>query len=238
MRVLQLRKLLGLARRLAASCRRLAAGRRLGSGTDAAASPPNPERLTMGSVGGGLQNDPYDDPVFRLNFIGTLAVQYDIAELCAVCFAPVLAGAVHNAQRPGHSVQRGRRSDRGTVRVPQVIACVFVARDGFFTLQGTGVLVRECETRLLAWRTAIQLTLKLAASVVARELLSRTMRATLHGRPTIHGVSRLAATVIKGRNLVGDVVGRAAHSAPRPVRSVRPGSSTDIAGHCVGANRS
>ena len=151
-----------------------------------------------------VRTDPTTDPVFRLNFISALAVQYDIADACAVCFVPVLVRA-------------------------------FVARDGFFTLQGTGVLVRACMLGNLLQRVLIQLACKYCASYLARLWLLRTMGKTLLGWSTIHGVSRLTAKVNCGRVVVSkdqvstkELVRREMDSALAPLRTQMPKQEYDM----------
>jgi len=86
--------------------------------------------------------------------------------------------------------------------VPTLIS-LFVWRDGWFTLQGTGILVRRCDLPFLWQRHAVLLVIKPAASMIARAILSRHMRKTLLGKKTIHGVSKLAAELMASRKVLG-----------------------------------
>ena len=115
--------------------------------------------------------DPNEDPVFRLQFLSTLAVQFDIAEISAMCLVPILVLLIQ-------------------------------ARDGFFTFQFTGLLVRPCENSALYYRWSIQLGINVLVRFVARRHLNRTARKTLLGKKTIHGISALCSRVVSGQKLI------------------------------------
>jgi len=83
-----------------------------------------------------------------------------------------------------------------------LVILFFVWRDGFFTLQCTGLLVKATDNSLVIFRFAIILGLKLIAGYAARTYLMRTMRKTLLGQRTLHGVSQLAHEILASHSLV------------------------------------
>jgi len=113
----------------------------------------------------------YDDPIFRLQYLARITIQYDLADLTALILTPA-------------------------------IVSFFTWRDGFFTLEGTGILVRHCDLIQLWGRFGILLLVKPIAALLARVLLRRKMRKLLLGKPTIHGTSQLAAKIIASRKIV------------------------------------
>ena len=115
--------------------------------------------------------DPNDDPLFRLQFLARVAIQYDFADLTAI-FA-----------------------------VPSIVS-FFVWRDGFFTLEGSGVLVRDCDLWSLWIRFAVLCAIKPVGMGIARLMLARKMRKTLLGKRTIHGTSSLAAKLMAESGIV------------------------------------
>jgi hypothetical protein len=117
------------------------------------------------------ERDDNQDPIFQLQFLAGLGIQYELADLCALGFTPLLVS-------------------------------FFVLRDGWFSLYGTGVLVRRCDMPSLLSRFVILLFIKIACNVLARARLGRTMRRTLLGKRTLHGVSDLAAKVVASRDLL------------------------------------
>ena len=108
--------------------------------------------------------DPDDDPLFRLQFLARVSVQYDLADVTAL------------------------------LCVPSVVS-FFVWRDGYFSLQDSGILVRSCDVARLWARFGILMIIKPTVSLLARNILKRAMRKTLLGKNTIHGRSYLAATL-------------------------------------------
>ena len=77
-----------------------------------------------------------------------------------------------------------------------LIAAFFVLRDGWFTLEGTGILVRECDLPYIWGRFGTLLLIKPIGSLLARWYLIVKMRKTLLGKRTIHGRSQVATNAI------------------------------------------
>ena len=117
-----------------------------------------------------------DDPLFRLQFLARIAVQYDLADLTAMVATPAIVSFI-------------------------------IWRDGHFALEGSGLLVRSCDIGSMLRRFGFLLVVKPIASLLARMALKRAMRKTLLGKPTIHGVSPLAARLIAERRLVKSKAG-------------------------------
>ena len=76
--------------------------------------------------------------------------------------------------------------------VPAMISC-FVLRDGYFSIEGSGILVLSCDLVQLWAHFALLVVIKPAAFYVARKILERKMARALLGQRTIHGTSALAA---------------------------------------------
>jgi len=93
-------------------------------------------------------------------------------------------------------------ADLAALLLTPSIITLFVWRDGWFTLEGTGILVRPCDLDNLWIRFAILLCVKPAASLIARSWLRAKMRKTLLGKRTMHGTSQLAARIIASRKIV------------------------------------
>lgn len=106
--------------------------------------------------------DPEADPLFHLQFLARITVQYDLADLTAM------------------------------LAVPSVVT-MFVLRDGWFTLEGSMIIVRHCDLWRMWSRFLVLLAIKPFAMQLAQWVLQRDMRKTLLGKRTIHGQSRLAA---------------------------------------------
>jgi hypothetical protein len=87
------------------------------------------------------------------------------------------------------------------IATPTVVS-LFVWRDGFYSVQDSGILVRSCNVQYVWLRFGVLLIVKPGASTIARWILARTMRKTMLGKSTIHGTSRLAAKIIAERNMV------------------------------------
>ena len=81
------------------------------------------------------------------------------------------------------------------------IVTLLVWRDGYYTLEGTDILVRACDLYNVWLRFGILLVIKPAASGIARLWLRRKMRKTLLGKRTMHGTSRIAAQIVAERRL-------------------------------------
>eukprot|EP00966_Prymnesium_polylepis_P168784 3902839-Prymnesium_polylepis.2 len=112
------------------------------------------------------------DPIFRLQFLARVGIQYDLANLSALIITPS-------------------------------IISFFIVRDGYFSLEGTGILIRECDLGNVWTRFGILLMIKPAASYLGRSLITRAMRRTIMGEKTAHGVSPLAAELMASRAMVG-----------------------------------
>ena len=112
--------------------------------------------------------DPLSDPLYRLQYLARLAIQYDLADLTAMVVTPCAVS-------------------------------FFVWRDGWFTLQGSGILVRHCDVGRMWVRFATLLCIKPVASSIARWMLIRKMRSTLLGRRTVHGVSAVVSNYLQVR---------------------------------------
>jgi len=84
--------------------------------------------------------------------------------------------------------------------VPTVVT-VMIWRQGFYSLEGSTILVRPCELRNVWARFAVLLCIKPAASWIARVWLRAKMRSTLLGKNTMHGTSQIAAKIIAMRKL-------------------------------------
>jgi hypothetical protein len=112
-----------------------------------------------------------DDPLFRLQHLARIAIQYDLADVTALLL------------------------------VPSVVS-LFVWRDGWFSLEDSGVLVRACDLPLLWLRFCILLIIKPGASRLSQRILTRAMRKTLLGKETIHGRSAIAARILANQRIV------------------------------------
>eukprot|EP00322_Chrysochromulina_rotalis_P027960 CAMPEP_0115836462 /NCGR_PEP_ID=MMETSP0287-20121206/4719_1 /TAXON_ID=412157 /ORGANISM="Chrysochromulina rotalis, Strain UIO044" /LENGTH=336 /DNA_ID=CAMNT_0003289945 /DNA_START=102 /DNA_END=1112 /DNA_ORIENTATION=- len=86
------------------------------------------------------------------------------------------------------------------IATPSIVT-FFVWRDSFYTLQGTTILVRNCDLRNLWIRFLVLLCIKPAASTLARSMLRSKMRKTLLGKETMHGTSQLAAKIMAERKI-------------------------------------
>lgn len=117
--------------------------------------------------------DPDDDPLFRLQFLARITVQYDLADITAL------------------------------IAVPSVVT-FFILRDGWFTLEGSAIIVRHCDLWRLWQRFIVLLVMKPFFSWIAKGILRRTMRKTLLGQRTIHGRSMLAAKLKVDMAIMGD----------------------------------
>lgn len=106
--------------------------------------------------------NPDDDPLFHLQFLARITVQYDLADLTAL------------------------------LAVPSVVT-FFIHRDGWFTLQGSEIIVRHCDIWRMWQRFLFLLVIKPFMGLLARHVLQRRMRKTLLGKKTIHGQSMIAA---------------------------------------------
>ena len=87
-------------------------------------------------------------------------------------------------------------ADLSAIVLTPAAVCFFVWRDGWFSLEGTGILVRHCDLGPLLTRFALLLLIKPIGSTIARCLLIRKMRKTLLGKRTIHGRSLVAVKAI------------------------------------------
>ena len=110
------------------------------------------------------------DPLYTLQFLARISLQYDLADGCAIILTPTMVS-------------------------------FFILRDGYFTLQGTGILLTACDLNQLWLRFFVLALIKPAASAIARKILIKDMRKTLLGKKTRHGVSKLAAEVVASSKL-------------------------------------
>ena len=94
-------------------------------------------------------------------------------------------------------------ADVAALLVTPSIVTLFVWRDGFFSFDQAPFVVRACDLGRLWLRFGLLLVIKPAASTLARQILRRTMRRTLLGMRTMHGVSQLAAKIMAERALTG-----------------------------------
>jgi len=87
----------------------------------------------------------------------------------------------------------------------------FIWRDGWFTLHGTGLLVKSEQMGTVVFRFVIIAILKLLAGFAARTFLMRSMRKTLLGQKTMHGRSDLAHEILASHAMVkgGNAAARA-----------------------------
>jgi hypothetical protein len=88
-----------------------------------------------------------------------------------------------------------------------LLIVIFAQRDGFFTLYGTGIYVSQCELPMLAQRFVLVFFIKFGFGLLARIWISKKMRRTLLGKPTIHGFSPLAAEARNARSMVANTEG-------------------------------
>jgi hypothetical protein len=115
---------------------------------------------------------------------------------------------------------------------------IIVARDGFFTLQNSGILVRPCDMARL-WRYFVYLILiKPTGSVFAVLFRRRTARKMMVGKRTIHGVSDIATKELQKRRsltshkssrrlTVGQLTAKAARSRNEQSSSAADGQESD-----------
>ena len=118
------------------------------------------------------KRDPNEDPIFRLQTIARLGIQYDLADRISLLLTPT-------------------------------VVTFFVWRDGFYTLQGSTILVQWCDVSRLWTYFGFLLCLKPFCSVIAQMILIRTMRKTMMGKTTIHGTSQIAAQIIADKKIKG-----------------------------------
>ena len=107
-------------------------------------------------------------------------------------------------------------------------AALFIWRDGYFTIASTGVLLRECDVPLLLARFAILIVIKPGAMYLARMLLKRSMRKVMLGKPSMHGVSKLALQERQRRQLNAER--RRAAEERRAAGGVSEESHTNLGG--------
>jgi len=118
------------------------------------------------------RKDPNDDPLFVLQNIARMSIQFDLADLTALVVTPL-------------------------------IVTFFVWRDGWFSLEGTGLLVEPCELPQMWSRFIFLICLNHTSSYIGLALLRRDMRKTLLGKTTMHGTSSIAANLMANRRIKG-----------------------------------
>jgi hypothetical protein len=114
------------------------------------------------------RKDPNDDPLFVLQNIARMSIQFDLADLTALVVTPL-------------------------------IVTFFVWRDGWFSLEGTGLLVEPCELPQMWSRFIFLICLNHTSSYIGLALLRRDMRKTLLGKTTMHGTSSATETLLDPR---------------------------------------
>ena len=92
-------------------------------------------------------------------------------------------------------------ADVAALLATPLMVTLFVWRDGYFTLEGTSILILNCELPTIWARFALLLVIKPAASTIARMWLRAKMRKTLLGKRTMHGTSQIAAKIIAERKI-------------------------------------
>jgi hypothetical protein len=102
------------------------------------------------------------------------------------------------------------------------LVSAFAVRDGAFTLEGTGILVRRCDLENVWLRFALLLVIRPAASTLARLWLDRDMGRTMMCKPTLHGPSALGLEIHNGATRL-NITSRAAfeHLVNTKLRDVR-----------------
>ena len=118
------------------------------------------EKITAAVGCQQAMNVTLDDPLYRLQYLARMAIQYDIADWTSVLLTPS-------------------------------IVTFFVWRDGYFTLENTGIFVNSCLLRGLWARFLLLLLFKPIGSSLGRLLMNRKMRKTLLGKKTLHGRSQV-----------------------------------------------
>jgi len=93
-------------------------------------------------------------------------------------------------------------ADVAALLATPTIVSFLVFRDGFFTIQYSGILVLPCHLRNVWIRFAILLVIKPGASWLARTWLRMRMVKCFLGKKTLHGTSRIAAKIMAERKLV------------------------------------
>jgi len=117
-----------------------------------------------------LGSDPAMDPLFKLQFLAALGVQYDIAIYTSVVMVPTFVSFF--IWRDGYFTLEG------------VETIVFVTPDAIGNM----------------WtRFAILAALQFFSLLLARQLLQRQMRLALLGKKTLHGTSHLASEIAGAR---------------------------------------
>lgn len=119
-----------------------------------------------------LGSDPSNDPIFKLQFIAALGVQYDIAIYTSVIMVPTLVSFF--VWRDGYFTIEGVESI---------------------------VYVTSCNLENMWIRFTILAGLQFLSLSLARALLARQMRLALLGKKTVHGVSSLASEIAGARAL-------------------------------------
>ena len=102
-----------------------------------------------------------------------------------------------------------------------------VSRDGWFTMEDSGILVTRCDLPNMWLRFIALLIIKPTFSTLARLILMRAMRKTLLGKSTIHGTSTIAAGILASKQLVQHKrLNRHAGGTPSPAPSAATGRTS------------
>lgn len=123
-----------------------------------------------------LGSDPANDPIFKLQFIARLSVQFDIAIYCSGIVVPSIVSFF--VWRDGYYTLE--------------------------ELENV-VLITPCELPTMWIRFAIMWALQVGALSLTRALLARQMRRALLGKACMHGNSSLAAEIQAARAIRKDM---------------------------------
>jgi len=119
-----------------------------------------------------LGSDPTQDPIFKLQFLAAMAVQYEIAIYCSVVMVPIIVTVF--VWRDGVFTLEGLEEI---------------------------VIVTRCDLDQMWLRYGILTAFQFGSLTLARTLLTRQMRRALLGLETFHGTSVLASEIHAARNV-------------------------------------
>jgi len=87
-----------------------------------------------------------------------------------------------------------------------ILVSFFIARDGYFTLSGSGIFITSCDMPQLWLRFLLLLFINVCTAKAARAVLARNMRKTILGQTTFHGTSSIAAELVAEHKIVSELV--------------------------------
>ena len=96
------------------------------------------------------------------------------------------------------------QSDIAAITAVTLTPCAvsyFAWRDGFFTMEGTGILVRHCDLPKLWQRFAYLMLFKPTGSLLGRWVMVRKMRKMMLGKWTVHGRSQVVAKMFSDHRM-------------------------------------